>query len=208
MMIGDVWTFDDFNSHAHVERDVKTQQITHIQYAISTHTLTWSVTSPAILTVSSLQFQLTRSRGAWRVVGKEVEYLIGNFNSHAHVERDHIFHYMVNLINTFQLTRSRGAWQGLCKFCVVHCQISTHTLTWSVTHIYPWCDVTIKFQLTRSRGAWRKDDTVRIAGENFNSHAHVERDQNRKLSNKIKKRFQLTRSRGAWQSRSPYLSAK
>ena len=33
--------------------------------------------------------------------------------------------------------------------------ISTHTLTWSVT-----C----------------KDDTVRIAGENFNSHAHVERD--------------------------------
>ena len=34
-------------------------------------------------------------------------------------------------------------------------EISTHTLTWSVT-----C----------------KDDTVRIAGENFNSHAHVERD--------------------------------
>ena len=33
-----------------------------------------------------------------------------------------------------------------------------------------------QFQLTRSRGAWRKDDTVRTAGENFNSHAHVERD--------------------------------
>ena len=33
---------------------------------ISTHTLTWSVT----------------------VAGKEVEYLVGNFNSHAHVERD------------------------------------------------------------------------------------------------------------------------
>ena len=43
--------------------------------------------------------------------------------------------------------------------------ISTHTLTWSVT-----C----------------KDDTVRIAGENFNSHAHVERDN---AGEEVKVRF-------------------
>ena len=57
---------------------------------------------------------------------------VDNFNSHAHVERDNYPHAPCKIKN-----------------------ISTHTLTWSVT-----C----------------KDDTVRIAGENFNSHAHVERD--------------------------------
>ena len=61
-----------------------------------------------------------------------VRDMVKNFNSHAHVERD---------VNT--------------TLPVTNNQISTHTLTWSVT-----C----------------KDDTVRIAGENFNSHAHVERD--------------------------------
>ena len=36
-----------FNSHAHVERDMKTCQISLI-LAISTHTLTWSVTNVTI----------------------------------------------------------------------------------------------------------------------------------------------------------------
>ena len=66
MIIGDVWTFDDFNSHAHVERDtlrkyphsVDTDFNSHAHVerdlisldchleicVISTHTLTWSVT--------------------------------------------------------------------------------------------------------------------------------------------------------------------
>ena len=35
--------FDNFNSHAHVERDIKSERF-KIFYAISTHTLTWSVT--------------------------------------------------------------------------------------------------------------------------------------------------------------------
>ena len=48
-----------------MERD-QTLKADHALMDISTHTLTWSVT----------------------VVGKEVEYLVGNFNSHAHVERD------------------------------------------------------------------------------------------------------------------------
>ena len=32
MIIGDVWTFDDFNSHAHVERDKTT--LTKLVYKI------------------------------------------------------------------------------------------------------------------------------------------------------------------------------
>ena len=55
----------NFNSHAHVERDEKGLRKWH-QLIISTHTLTWSVTSG--LTDGELKN--------------------GNFNSHAHVERD------------------------------------------------------------------------------------------------------------------------
>ena len=56
---------ENFNSHAHVERDLLA--LLSLQYsAISTHTLTWSVTVSAV-------------SGIWSVV---------DFNSHAHVERD------------------------------------------------------------------------------------------------------------------------
>ena len=52
-----------FNSHAHVERDIPVIHIMDIN-AISTHTLTWSVTSNEFGILPLLQFQLTRSRGA------------------------------------------------------------------------------------------------------------------------------------------------
>ena len=54
-----------FNSHAHVERDIVVLQLVLIT-KISTHTLTWSVTAQC-------------SRGHTNSC---------NFNSHAHVERD------------------------------------------------------------------------------------------------------------------------
>ena len=53
----------DFNSHAHVERDGEIEAFGEIS-AISTHTLTWSVTAVAISQFQSVKFQLTRSRGA------------------------------------------------------------------------------------------------------------------------------------------------
>ena len=78
----------------------------------------------------------------------------------------------------------------------------------------------LKFQLTRSRGAWHREyQEKRIDRNNFNSHAHVERDFFILLAckpfcisthtltwsvtdlppRKIRLRlFQLTRSRGAW----------
>ena len=76
---------NDFNSHAHVERDarkiyaaslfhISTHTLTwsvtsYLSLAydnidISTHTLTWSVTSSVVTLQPSTIFQLTRSRGA------------------------------------------------------------------------------------------------------------------------------------------------
>ena len=55
----------DFNSHAHVERDLSNGQFNSTVY-ISTHTLTWSVTNSNGCNVATMY----------------------DFNSHAHVERD------------------------------------------------------------------------------------------------------------------------
>ena len=98
----------NFNSHAHVERDLlnligyylkhisthtltwsvtTTLQIPLTAETISTHTLTWSVTSKNEKQQSIDKFQLTRSRGAWLEI-YSVGMALGHFNSHAHVERD------------------------------------------------------------------------------------------------------------------------
>ena len=55
---------EDFNSHAHVERDAAHNLYTCGTDRISTHTLTWSVTSLMPLLNGTAGFQLTRSRGA------------------------------------------------------------------------------------------------------------------------------------------------
>ena len=52
-----------FNSHAHVERD-KTTLDSSYRILISTHTLTWSVTLKFSRSRKYKKFQLTRSRGA------------------------------------------------------------------------------------------------------------------------------------------------
>ena len=107
--VGQFDVVQNFNSHAHVERDVLhgfSFQIPHI----STHTLTWSVT-----------------RGARRVVPPAK-----HFNSHAHVERDaNGLRKQERLrISTHTLTWSvtNGG-----RVAEQHSTISTHTLTWSVT---------------------------------------------------------------------------
>ena len=82
-----ITSLSNFNSHAHVERDI-IECALKFYNDISTHTLTWSVT---------LGYYFG------------TEYKL-NFNSHAHVERDDVF--------------ARNA---------RHPIISTHTLTWSVT---------------------------------------------------------------------------
>ena len=97
----------DFNSHAHVERD-KQAVYMQMSHDISTHTLTWSV---------------TRATNGSKTV---------------------------NRISTHTLTWSvtDGAISaGLTGV------ISTHTLTWSVTNMTDLEKSMVEFQLTRSRGA-------------------------------------------------------
>ena len=77
----------NFNSHAHVERDLEKIVATLQLYKISTHTLTWSVTYQEDI----------------------FPYYNNDFNSHAHVERDSGFATGTNYQEAFQLTRSRGA---------------------------------------------------------------------------------------------------
>ena len=120
----------DFNSHAHVERDLFKHCFLLLS-GISTHTLTWSVTArPAYPNRLSIYFNshahVERDKPArlW-------SHNAGNFNSHAHVERDRspchslsVTSYFNShahverdrttlrirfLFGSFQLTRSRGA---------------------------------------------------------------------------------------------------
>ena len=97
---------------------------------ISTHTLTWSVT-----------------RGA------DVIYRnAGHFNSHAHVERDaEVAKYAVkpgDFNSHAHVERDVYVFEGRLSV-----DISTHTLTWSVTAHCNFGHNCKKFQLTRSRGA-------------------------------------------------------
>ena len=97
---------------------------------ISTHTLTWSVT-----------YGICKDSADW-----------GNFNSHAHVERDRlaIQFDIAEGISTHTLTWSVTQAKGTNE---KKATISTHTLTWSVTSIAKNTGLSVKFQLTRSRGA-------------------------------------------------------
>ena len=193
-----------------------------IQKRISTHTLTWSVTQTKTENLDLKKFQLTRSRGAWRKTYSVCEQEI-NFNSHAHVERDQNmgrFWFYIEYFNSHAHVERDGYIGSITRKlhnfnshahverdnyphapCKIR-NISTHTLTWSVTaevsensyihmdfnsHAHVERDVKVYFisvivwvfQLTRSRGAWpwRSGRSLRCY-RHFNSHAHVERDSN------------------------------
>ena len=77
---------------------------------ISTHTLTWSVTITFVVAV-----------GCFR-----------HFNSHAHVERDHVNPFGTASGNDFN-SHAHVERDRIPKEDVKMILISTHTLTWSVT---------------------------------------------------------------------------
>ena len=145
--------YQDFNSHAHVERDahlyiynqdnlpISTHTLTWSvticgeqnarTHNISTHTLTWSVTGINISVRLTAAFQLTRSRGAWPisfgVIPAKIEFQLTRSRGAWRIKPSADRPYQL-----FQLTRSRGAWPP--DF------FSSYPLP--------------QFQLTRSRGAW------------------------------------------------------
>ena len=122
----------------------------------------------------------------------------GNFNSHAHVERDWWWQPQRKQRRRFQLTRSRGAWPAVITRLYPLGAISTHTLTWSVTadrgkitpeqyistHTLTW-SVTVTYQRTQT--------AVKIS-----THTLTWSVTNLDTGAFKCFRFQLTRSRGAW----------
>ena len=158
-----------------MERDQPLSKQQPARSAISTHTLTWSVTLDVLFTKFNTVFQLTRSRGAWRtdkIQQTEHQY----FNSHAHVERDQTdqqYNQTYKHFNSHAHVERDRRINSIIKLI----NISTHTLTWSVTsHFQSNSLLGRQFQLTRSRGAWHDKTTLKGVVGNFNSHAHVERD--------------------------------
>ena len=76
--------------------------------------------------------------------------------------------------------------------------ISTHTLTWSVTIVHK-LKITVENNFN-SHAHVERDRDVDMFQKcicYFNSHAHVERDFVKQNMELCKKEFQLTRSRGA-----------
>ena len=142
-------------------------------------------------------FQLTRSHGAWLILG-----LPAFFSCAFQLTRSRgawPYSWISSMLSRrFQLTRSRGAWPDISiqpwgtKVISTHTltwsvtihiktadntpSISTHTLTWSVTLLQDTPVKLVQFQLTRSRGAWPAAVIPFETFADFNSHAHVERD--------------------------------
>ena len=143
----------NFNSHAHVERD-EIKERASSKAEISTHTLTWSVTSAASVIACAGKY----------------------FNSHAHVERDQsgIELAFAKDISTHTLTWSVT---GLPTWRFLLLVISTHTLTWSVTERKPLLDLVAFISTHTLTWSVTGIGNGNIAEfRNFNSHAHVERD--------------------------------
>ena len=167
--------------------------------AISTHTLTWSVT---IIPLKTIPWQkISTHTLTWSVTFRCLGFWGGLFIS------THTLTWSVTCVvqisvavQKFQLTRSRGAW--LKSSCLAHAVIhfnshahverdfyksspiltsfciSTHTLTWSVTKFIT-CSSMVSGISTHTL-------TWSVTGNNIQC---IE-----------KRQFQLTRSRGAWLS--------
>ena len=169
---------DNFNSHAHVERDFcRFCYLLYLNY-FNSHAHVERDKCRCHLQKCKLNFN--SHAHVERDNADETKFQeIVNFNSHAHVERDKTTHthHLKLKISTHTLT-----WSVTYRSYHVTADdwISTHTLTWSVTWGNPYRGRTYRgFQLTRSRGAWHK----RLVN----------------VTNSLL--FQLTRSRGAWRHR-------
>ena len=163
---------------------------------ISTHTLTWSVTPASGQFLSSWLFQLTRSRGAW-LAYNYIQVYHSNFNSHAHVERDIIREYGFPVLSNFN-SHAHVERDRVDLVLTYSKNISTHTLTWSVTIDNAVSVPGGQFQLTRSRGAWLRQKDIKKDMRSFQltrSRGAWRRINARLSAGEI---FQLTRSRGAW----------
>ena len=127
----------DFNSHAHVERDLSDSWWNAQILYFNSHAHVERDGSPCANIGEIERFQLTRSRGAW-LCKRSWQICWQCISTHTLTWSVTAEAQGSARERQFQLTRSRGAWpvhySGLCYKLV----ISTHTLTWSVTGYAPW----------------------------------------------------------------------
>ena len=104
--------------------------------SISTHTLTWSVTRfpfgtdrTEVISTHTLTWSVTGVKGA-------SQPYVGHFNSHAHVERDYSQTVKRALKVNFN-SHAHVERDVHVKETPPETNISTHTLTWSVTLAMP-----------------------------------------------------------------------
>ena len=166
--------------------------------AISTHTLTWSVTSHATSDTASAVYFNSHAH-----VERDLFHVLPfsfhlHFNSHAHVERDTLMiaQKSIFVISTHTLTWS--VTPKLFAICLAtadfnshahverdtrlndllaEISISTHTLTWSVTPILSLLGSSCYISThTLTWSVTILPQYCKYVKINFNSHAHVERD--------------------------------
>ena len=101
-----------------------------------------------------IAFQLTSSHGGWRIGWKNLttRYI-------------------------FQLTSSHGGWQKNIRKWGYRDVFSTHILTWRMTERTHMIKFLSDFQLTSSHGGWHGTISFADFPCFFNSHPHMEDDQ-------------------------------
>ena len=107
---------------------------------ISTHTLTWSVTSKLHSFANAYSHFNSHAHVERDFIAKKFKSKFLDFNSHAHVERDIRLLYKYSVMNYFNShAHVERDFEALLFFLTG--AISTHTLTWSVTLdvVYIWC---------------------------------------------------------------------
>ena len=124
-----VWQY--FNSHAHVERDLYADKLSSY-WQISTHTLTWSVTSHYQRNSFHMGHFNSHAHVERDEQHNECQCCRNNFNSHAHVERD-CFRGLLQRQALHFNSHAHVERDKYLKWQEDHQEISTHTLTWSVT---------------------------------------------------------------------------
>ena len=144
---------------------------------ISTHALTWSATGAAMGTVAQNTNFNSRAHVERDTEDKTKKRRILNFNSRAHVERDIPSLSARNHQNHFNSRAhvERDIMRSSSPRLIM--SISTHALTWSATLdgvVIENKDFISTHALTWSATRYRRRRALRAV--NFNSRAHVERD--------------------------------
>ena len=151
---------NNFNSHAHVERDYR-------EGSFFSHPLHFN---------SHAHVERDYFRDG-------VGYCKADFNSHAHVERDT---FALELQHRLTISTHTLTWSvtNCLERIYVGISISTHTLTWSVTCFGVCFRRTICYFNSHAH-VERDKQTMGLSLQSFhfNSHAHVERDRDRKCAN-------------------------